>query len=101
MVCSRGEPLHDGRLEVLGRCKVGGFEFACLIFIPVVIAGNDGAGLRSSGYRRGDIGAIFLWQGAMIAGVGSLIGCGAGSLLTLLVSHIPIRVRGLIYANHF
>jgi cyclopropane fatty-acyl-phospholipid synthase-like methyltransferase len=37
----------------------------------------------------------------MIAGVGSLIGCGAGSLLTLLVSHIPIRVRGLIYANHF
>ena len=57
--------------------------------------------LRSIGYRRGDISAIFLWQGAMIAGVGSFIGCVAGGLLTLGVSHIPIRVRGLIYANHF
>ena len=32
---------------------------------------------------------------------GSLIGCVIGALLTWAVSRIPIRVRGLIYANHF
>jgi lipoprotein-releasing system permease protein len=37
----------------------------------------------------------------MIAVAGSLIGCLVGALFTWGVSHIPIRVRGLIYANHF
>jgi lipoprotein-releasing system permease protein len=57
--------------------------------------------LRSMGYRRGDISAIFLWQGAMIAIAGCLIGGGLGALMTLGVSHIPIKVRGLLYADHF
>ena len=37
----------------------------------------------------------------MIAVAGSLVGCLVGALFTWGVSHIPIRVRGLIYANHF
>ena len=57
--------------------------------------------LRSMGYRRSDISAIFLWQGGLIAVSGSIIGCIFGALLTLGVSHIPIRVRGLLYTNHF
>ncbi len=57
--------------------------------------------LRSMGYRSRDISAIFLWQGAMIAVAGSLVGCLVGALFTWGVSRIPIRVRGLIYANHF
>jgi lipoprotein-releasing system permease protein len=57
--------------------------------------------LRSMGYRRGDISAIFLWQGAMIALAGSIIGCVLGALVTVGISHIPIRIRGLLYANSF
>lgn len=37
----------------------------------------------------------------MVGGVGSALGCALGAVLTWGVSHIPIRVRGLLYANHF
>jgi lipoprotein-releasing system permease protein len=80
---------------------LAGFGIFNVLTMTVLSKVKEIAILRSIGYRRADIGAIFLWQGAMIAGAGSLIGCGAGALLTLGVSHIPIRVRGLIYANHF
>jgi lipoprotein-releasing system permease protein len=53
------------------------------------------------GYRARDISSIFLWQGAMIAAAGSVIGCIAGALFTWAVSKIPIQVRGLLYADHF
>jgi lipoprotein-releasing system permease protein len=57
--------------------------------------------LRSIGYSRRDISAIFLWQGALIAALGSLIGCIVGALMVIGVSHIPLRVRGLLYADYF
>src|SRR5205807_4235772 len=53
------------------------------------------------GYRRLDISAIFLWQGALIAVAGSVVGCLLGASMTWGVSHIPIRIRGLLYADHF
>ena len=57
--------------------------------------------LRSMGYRRIDICAIFLWQGALIAAAGSVLGCLLGALVTWGVSRIPIRIRGLLYADYF
>jgi len=57
--------------------------------------------LRSMGYRRMDISLIFLWQGALIAAAGSLVGCALGALMTWGVSHIPIHLRGLLYTNYF
>src|SRR5207247_9910691 len=57
--------------------------------------------LRSMGYRRVDISAIFLWQGALVAVAGSVIGCLLAAAMTWGVSHIPIRLRGLLYADHF
>jgi lipoprotein-releasing system permease protein len=57
--------------------------------------------LRSMGYRRIDISAIFLWQGALIGVTGSVIGCFLGALMTWGVSHIPIRIRGLLFADYF
>jgi lipoprotein-releasing system permease protein len=80
---------------------LAGFGIFNVLTMTVLSKLKEIAILRSIGYRRGDISAIFLWQGAMIAVAGSLVGCVAGALLTSAVAHIPIRVRGLIFANHF
>ena len=80
---------------------LAGFGIFNVLTMSVLSKIKEIAILRSMGYRRGDISAIFLWQGAMIAAAGSAVGCALGALLTGLVSLIPIRVRGLLYADHF
>lgn len=80
---------------------LAGFGIFNVLTMSVLAKVKEIAILRSMGYRRNDIAAIFLWQGAMVAAVGSALGCLLGALLTYGVSHIPIRVRGLLYANHF
>ncbi|MEI6297096.1 MAG: FtsX-like permease family protein, partial [bacterium] len=57
--------------------------------------------LRSMGYERRDIRNIFLWQGLLIAAVGSAAGCGLGMLLTWWISRVPVRIRGFFAADHF
>ena len=57
--------------------------------------------LRSMGYRRWDITVIFVFQGFIIAVLGSLLGAGVGALLTYAVSQIPIKLRGVLYTDHF
>ena len=57
--------------------------------------------LRSMGYRRVDIIVIFLFQGFLIATFGSVLGAGAGALLTYLISQIPIKMRGFLYSRPF
>lgn len=80
---------------------LAGFGIFNVLTMTVLSKIKEIAILRSMGYRRNDISAIFLWQGAMIAAVGSFIGCALGALMTWGVSRIPIRVRGLIFADHF
>ena len=80
---------------------LAGFGIFNVLTMSVLAKVKEIAILRSMGYRRGDISAIFLWQGAMVAVAGSVVGCLLGALLTWGVSHIPIRVRGLLYADHF
>ena len=57
--------------------------------------------LRSMGYRRLDITVIFVFQGFIVATFGSLLGAGAGALMTYLISQIPIKVRGILYTDRF
>src|SRR5881227_3582458 len=80
---------------------LAGFGIFNVLTMSVLAKIKEIAILRSMGYRRIDIGAIFLWQGAMIAVAGSVVGCLLGALMTWGVSHIPIRIRGLLYADHF
>jgi lipoprotein-releasing system permease protein len=80
---------------------LAGFGIFNVLTMTVLSKVKEIAILRSMGYRRGDISAIFLWQGAMIAVAGSIIGCVLGAVVTWGISHIPIRIRGLLYANHF
>jgi lipoprotein-releasing system permease protein len=80
---------------------LAGFGIFNVLTMSVLSKVREIAILRSMGYRRRDISAIFLWQGALIAAVGSLIGCIVGAFMTLGISHIPIRVRGLLYTDTF
>lgn len=80
---------------------LAGFGIFNVLTMTVLAKVKEIAILRSMGYRRADISAIFLWHGAIIAAVGSVLGCVLGALMTFGVSRIPIQVRGLLYANHF
>ena len=80
---------------------LAGFGIFNVLTMTVLAKVKEIAILRSMGYRRVDISAIFLWHGAIIAAAGAVLGCLLGALMTLGVSRIPIQVRGLIYANHF
>src|SRR5437867_2080643 len=80
---------------------LAGFGIFNVLTMSVLAKIKEIAILRSMGYRRIDISAIFLWQGAMIAVAGSVVGCLLGALMTWGVSHIPIRIRGLLFGDHF
>jgi lipoprotein-releasing system permease protein len=80
---------------------LAGFGIFNVLTMSVLAKVKEIAILRSMGYRRIDISAIFLWQGALIAAAGSLLGCMLGALLTGIIGRIPIRIRGLLYADHF
>ena len=80
---------------------LAGFGIFNVLTMSVLSKIKEIAILRSMGYRARDISSIFLWQGAMIALAGSLLGCLVGAVFTWGVSRIPIQIRGLIYANHF
>ena len=80
---------------------LAGFGIFNVLTMAVLAKVKEIAILRSMGYRRADISAIFLWQGALIAAAGSIMGCLTGAIMTWGVSQIPIRIRGLLYADHF
>jgi lipoprotein-releasing system permease protein len=80
---------------------LAGFGIFNVLTMSVLAKTKEIAILRSMGYRRIDISSIFLWQGALIAAAGSVLGCLLGALMTWGVSHIPIRLRGLLYTNYF
>ncbi|PYK80481.1 MAG: hypothetical protein DME38_03235 [Verrucomicrobia bacterium] len=103
--------LHDylqtGTLQISAAITVSlvillaGFGIFNVLTMTVLSKIKEIAILRSMGYRRIDISAIFLWQGALVAIAGSLIGCAMGALLTWGVSKIPIRLRGLLSTDYF
>jgi len=104
---------EEGNLQIFSTLRISaaitvsliillaGFGIFNVLTMSVLSKIREIAILRSMGYRRADISAIFLWQGALIAAVGSVLGCALGGLLTFAISKVPIHIRGLLYTNHF
>jgi lipoprotein-releasing system permease protein len=104
---------EEGNLQIFSTLRISaaitvsliillaGFGIFNVLTMSVLSKVREIAILRSMGYRRIDISAIFLWQGALIAAVGSVVGCVLGALLTWGISKVPIHIRGLLYTNHF
>jgi lipoprotein-releasing system permease protein len=112
-ISSSWQEREEGNLQIFFTLRVSaaitvslmillaGFGIFNVLTMSVLAKVKEIAILRSMGYQRRDISAIFLWQGAMIAAAGSIAGCIVGAVMTWGVSRIPIRIRGLLYADHF
>ncbi len=80
---------------------LAGFGIFNILTMSVLEKTKEIAILRSMGYTRFDIVAIFLWQGLLVAILGIALGWIFGLLLTWTVTHIPIKIRGIFKADHF
>jgi lipoprotein-releasing system permease protein len=88
-------------ITVSAIIMLAGFGIFNVLTLMIIDKVREIAILRSMGYQRGDISAIFLWQGLLVAAAGSLLGCGLGTFLIYTVSRIPMHIRGFFAADHF
>jgi lipoprotein-releasing system permease protein len=61
---------------------------------------KDIAILRSMGFTRGDISAIFMLQGLLVLAVGVIGGWAVGAISTAVVSRIPLPIKGIFSTDH-
>ena len=80
---------------------LSGFGIFNVLSLSVMQRTKEIAILRSMGYDRGDIAAIFLWQGACVAVIGIVFGRALGALLTFVISKIPVNFRGILRTDYF
>lgn len=88
-------------LAISGIILLAGFGIFNILTMSVLEKTKEIAILRSMGYTRFDIVAVFLWQGLLVAFLGILMGWAFGLLMTWGVTHIPIKIRGIFKADHF
>ena len=91
----------SGIITVSTIILLAGFSIFNILTLMVLDKVREIAVLRSMGYRRRDISAVFLWQGLLIAAIGSALGCAVGAALTYGISKIPVNIRGLLTTSHF
>ena len=80
---------------------LSGFGIFNVLSLSVMQRVKEIAILRSMGYDRGDIAAIFLWQGVCVAVIGIVFGWALGALLTYIISKIPVNFRGILRTDYF
>jgi len=80
---------------------LSGFGIFNVLSLSVMQRTKEIAILRSMGYQRSDIAAIFLWQGACVAVVGIIFGWALGAVLTYIISIIPVNFRGILRTDYF
>lgn len=80
---------------------VGGFGILAIQIMIVLQKTRDIAILRSYGYRRQDILAIFLFQGAVLAAIGAALGDLLGHQLVTFLGSLKIKQEGLVKSETF
>ncbi len=88
-------------ISVSAIILMAGFAIFFILNMSVLNKTKEISILRSMGYFRSDIAAIFLWQGALLSTLGILTGSLLGAALTSVVSRIPLNIRGIFQADHF
>jgi len=88
-------------LAISAIILLAGFGIFNVLMMSVMEKTREIAILRSMGFSRQDIAAIFLWQGLLVAIIGILFGWAFGALLTHAVTFIPVRIRGIFKADYF
>jgi lipoprotein-releasing system permease protein len=81
--------------------SVGGFGILAIQIMIVLQKTRDIAILRSVGFRRSDILAAFLLQGAIIALVGAAVGDVVGHYVIVALSHLKTHQEGLVKSETF
>ncbi|MCG8528460.1 MAG: FtsX-like permease family protein, partial [Opitutales bacterium] len=80
---------------------ISGLGMFSTLAIIVMEKTREIAILRSMGYTRKDVTNIFVWQGFIVTIVGIALGWLFGATFTLIVSRLPIRIRGIFSTDSF
>ena len=78
---------------------VAAFGVLNILIMAVLERVNDIAILKSFGLSRGDITLIYLFQGLIIAIIGTGVGLGVGKLAVEGLRRVPIQMEGLVKAE--
>jgi len=79
----------------------GGFGILAIQIMFVLQKTRDISILRSVGFQRRDILAVFLLQGAIVGLLGGLVGDGIGWGLCRLLATVKVKMDGLVRADSF
>jgi lipoprotein-releasing system permease protein len=80
---------------------ISGLGMFSTLAIIVMEKTREIAILRSMGYTRSDVTNIFIWQGFIVTIIGIVLGWISGATFTLIVSRLPIKIRGIFSADSF
>jgi lipoprotein-releasing system permease protein len=76
---------------------VAAFNIASTLFMAVVERAHEIAVLKSMGARDASIMKIFVAQGWVVGGIGTLLGVGLGLAVCALLSEVGIRIAADVY----
>ena len=80
---------------------ISGLGMFSTLAIIVMEKTREIAILRSMGFTKRDVTNIFIWQGFIVTVMGIVLGWIVGASLTLIVSRLPIRLRGIFTTDNF
>jgi lipoprotein-releasing system permease protein len=88
-------------ITMIAILTIAGLGMFSTLAIIAMERRRDIAILRSMGYTRGDIAAIFLQQGAIVLVTGVTSGMLLGAVLTWVLGRVPVHIRGIFSTDRF
>lgn len=91
----------SGAITVSTIILISGLGMYNTLAMVVMEKTREIAILRSMGYTRQDIAAIFFWQGGIVYALGVIVGFLLGASATYGISSLPLRIRGIFSTDSF